>query len=45
LEIQELNQQTAAEIEDKIRKTADQLRKMKVPFTRKVRLFFMSRRN
>jgi hypothetical protein len=45
LEIQELNQQTAAEIEDKIRKTADQLQKMKVPFTRKVRLFFMSRRN
>jgi hypothetical protein len=45
LEVQELNQQTAAEIEEKIRQTADQLRKMKVPFTRKVRLFFKSRRN
>jgi len=37
--VQELNERKA-EIEEKIRKTADQLLQLKVPFTRRVRLFF-----
>jgi hypothetical protein len=42
LVVQELNRRQA-EIEDKIQQTADQLRAMKIPFTRRVRLFFMGR--
>jgi chromosome condensin MukBEF ATPase and DNA-binding subunit MukB len=37
--VQELNQQQK-EIDTKIRQIADQLREMKIPFTRKIRLFF-----
>jgi len=37
--VRELNERKA-EIEEKIRKTADQLLQLKVPFTRRVRLFF-----
>jgi len=44
LVVQMLNEQTA-EIDEKIRQTADQLRAMKIPFTRKVRLFFKTKRN
>jgi chromosome condensin MukBEF ATPase and DNA-binding subunit MukB len=39
LVIQELNELTA-EIDDKIRNIADQLRQMKIPFTRRIYLFF-----
>ena len=42
LVVQKLNKQRA-EIEVKIRKTEDQLRTMKIPFTRRIRLFFKSR--
>jgi len=42
LVVQELNKRQA-EIEDKIQQTADQLRAMKIPFTRRVRLFFKGR--
>jgi chromosome condensin MukBEF ATPase and DNA-binding subunit MukB len=37
--VQELNQQQK-EIDTKIRQIADQLREMKIPFTRKIRMFF-----
>ena len=39
LVVQQLNGQQA-EIEEDIRKTADQLREMKIPLTRRIRLFF-----
>jgi hypothetical protein len=39
LVVQELNQRKT-ELDTKIRQTADQLREMKIPFTRKIRLFF-----
>ena len=39
LVVQELNQRKA-EIEEKIHQTADQLLQMKIPFTRRVCLFF-----
>jgi hypothetical protein len=39
LVVQELNKQQA-EIDQKINRTADQLREMKIPFTRRVLLFF-----
>jgi hypothetical protein len=39
LVVQELNERRA-EIEEKIRQTADQLHQLKIPFTRRVRLFF-----
>jgi chromosome condensin MukBEF ATPase and DNA-binding subunit MukB len=39
LVVQELNQRKA-ELDAKIHQTADQLREMKIPFTRKIRLFF-----
>jgi hypothetical protein len=42
--VQQLNEQ-AAEIDNKIRQTADQLLAMKIPFTRKVRMFFKAKRN
>jgi len=42
LVVQELNKQQV-EIEEKIRRTSDQLRELKIPFTRRVRLFFKSR--
>ncbi|KIM82904.1 hypothetical protein PILCRDRAFT_820198 [Piloderma croceum F 1598] len=42
LVVQELNKQRA-EIEVKIRKTADQLRELKNPFTMRIRKFFKSR--
>jgi hypothetical protein len=41
--LQQLNQETA-EIEEKIRETAGLLRRMKIPFTRKIRLFFRGKR-
>ncbi|KIM74068.1 hypothetical protein PILCRDRAFT_14717, partial [Piloderma croceum F 1598] len=40
--VQDLNQQQA-EIEEKILQTADQLRKIKTPFTRRLLLFFKGR--
>jgi hypothetical protein len=43
LAVHALNAQKA-EIEEKILKTVDQLREMKIPFTRRVRLFFKGRR-
>jgi chromosome condensin MukBEF ATPase and DNA-binding subunit MukB len=42
LVVQELNKRQA-EIEEKINQTADQLRELKIPFTRRVRLFFKGR--
>jgi hypothetical protein len=39
LVVQELNERKA-EIEERIHRTADQLLQMKIPFTRRVRLFF-----
>ena len=42
LVVQQLNGQKA-EIEENIRKTAGQLREMKIPLTRRVRLFFMGK--
>jgi len=42
LVVQELNKRQA-EIEAKINQTADQLRELKIPFTRRVRLFFKGR--
>jgi len=41
LAVQEMNEQLA-EIEERIRQTSRQLRKMKTPFTRRVRLLFRS---
>jgi chromosome condensin MukBEF ATPase and DNA-binding subunit MukB len=43
LMVQLLNEQKA-EIEEKIHEIADQLREIKIPFTRRVRLFFKGRR-
>jgi chromosome condensin MukBEF ATPase and DNA-binding subunit MukB len=43
LVVQELNQRKA-EIDEKILQTADELRQLKIPFTRRVRLFFLGRR-
>jgi len=40
--VQQLNQQ-AAQIEERIGQIADQLREMKIPFVRKVRLYFASK--
>jgi hypothetical protein len=40
--VHQLNQQTA-EIDEKIRETVGLLRQMKIPFTRRVRLFFKSK--
>ena len=42
--VQQLNQETV-EIEEKIRETVGLLRQMKIPFTRKVHLFFKSKRS
>jgi hypothetical protein len=44
LVVQELNERKA-ELETKIRDTADKLREMKIPYTRKIRLFFKSKPN